>query len=324
MQKPSLRFKEGVKVPRRSPGFPGLARHREAIGNARGMVLVLTLSVMAIITAMVVEFSYGVYISNQALYNFQSAQRLSLMAKSGVRLAARTLSENAQQYPYTYPGAFEVSHQGFFFKDSPGVVTLRIEDENSKFNVNSLLYPNGILNEEAFHQFVGLLGALGLNPSIAGRVVDWIDPDQEPRLPDSEKASKDLSLDSLDEMLLIPGLDRAVYEKLLPYITIYGNGMININGAEVPVLISLSDAINKEMAERILNFRKVAPFEKAEEIVKVAGFEVIGQSLMGRITVKGDAFRVIATAGEDDWKRIIETVLTLSEGQATIRYWKEF
>ena len=56
-------------------------RGEKAAGrDNRGMALVLTLLVVAILSGMVVEFAYGVYISTNALHNWQTAQRLSLAA----------------------------------------------------------------------------------------------------------------------------------------------------------------------------------------------------------------------------------------------------
>ncbi|MDH7499582.1 MAG: type II secretion system minor pseudopilin GspK [candidate division NC10 bacterium] len=298
---------------------------KEAHFNSRGLALILTLCLLAIITAMVVEFSYGVYISTQSLHNWQACQRLSFVARSGLRLASTTISQNARERPYTYPGASEVLY-GIPFKDLEGNLSLRvrIEDEDSKFNISSLVYANGILNSEAVDSLVRLLEALNLNPKMADRMIDWIDPDREPRLPDSEKGAKNQNLDSVDEIFLIPGIDRGSCEKLLPYITIYGDGLVNINGAEVPVLMSLSPSIDKGMAERIVQFRESRPFERAEDILKVAGFEALGPPLMGRLTVKGTAFRVISTGSEGEVKRIIESVLESSGGKRMmVRYWKE-
>ena len=68
-----------------------------------------------------------------------------------------------------------------------------------------------------------MLKALNLKADIADRIVDWIDPDAEPRLRDSENSAKNGYLDSIDELLLIPGIDRESYERLVPYVTIYGS-----------------------------------------------------------------------------------------------------
>jgi general secretion pathway protein K len=167
---------------------------------------------------------------------------------------------------------------------------------------------------------------LSLDEKIADRVVDWIDTNSESRLTDSEAGAKNSRLVSVDEILLINGISRKDYDKLLPYITIYGDWrspQININGAEKPVLMCLSDNITEELAQRVIDYRKVTPFEKVEQIFKVAGFETtIGQSLMGRITVKGTNFYIKSTAASGGVKRIIETVVDINS--AKIEYWKEY
>ncbi|MBM4137462.1 MAG: general secretion pathway protein GspK, partial [Nitrospira sp.] len=279
---------------------------QSAIRNSEGIALVLTLMVLAIITAMVVEFAYGVYTSTNALYNWQILQKLSLVSKSVVKIASKTLAENTRIRDYTYPGFLVLSYENPV-EDFHGTVILRIEDENSKFNVNSLVYQNDQLNESAYNSFVRLLKALGLPQHIADRIVDWIDPNKAPRLSDSEKVSKNAFLDSVDEIQLIPGIGGENYKKLLPYVTIYGNGLININGAEIPVLMSLHDSITKEMAERVVRYRETTPFEVKGNITRVTGFESIGLSLP--ITAKGTAFRIISTATEGNIKRVIESVL---------------
>jgi general secretion pathway protein K len=298
-------------------GMPKAVLH-----DSQGMALILTLMVLAIIFAMVVEFAYEIYVSAAALHNWEIAQRLSLLARSGVKLAAKTASDRALKYPYTYPGVLEIPAQKLF-EGYEGVLSLRVEDENSKFNLKSLIFPNGIVNAEARNSLLRLLRALALNPDIADRIIDWVDLDREPRLPDSENGAKNRNLDSLDEILLIPGITETDYEKLRPYVTIYGSDFININGAPIPVLMSLSDSIDRGKAERVVRYRETLPFERAQDILKVAGFETIGQTLMGRITVQGTTFRIISTAREGDIKRIIESVVEKPNESAMIFYWKE-
>jgi general secretion pathway protein K len=286
------------------------------------MALVITLLVVAILTAVVVEFAYGVYVSTNALHNWQTAQRLSLAAKSATRLGARLITENTALYPYTYPGHMEIA-QKIPFGEIDGTMLLRIEDENSKFNLNSLIYQNRTLNTNAYDSFLRMLRALGLNKDIADRIADWIDPDTEPRLRDSENSVKNGYLDSIDELLLIPGIDRESYDKLLPYITIYGSGLININGAAVPVLMSLSDNMSMDNAEKVLRYRDATPFADVSDINKVQGFDKLGIPL-AYITVKGTAFHLLTTAQTGNIKRVIESVIDISGSSRVVRYWKEY
>jgi hypothetical protein len=238
-------------------------------------------------------------------------------------LGSRLISENNSLHPsYTYPGLFEIS-QKIPFEDLDGTISIRIEDENGKFNLNSLVFQNGRLNEDAYASFVKLLKMLSLKRSVADAVVSWINPELKPAPADSRKAPKRGYLDSIDELLLIPGVDNDSYDKLLPYVTIYGSSygslQININGANINVIRSLSDNISPDMAEEVVRQREMLPLTS---INSVRGFENPGVIPAGvNIIYSCNAFRVMATAESGGIKRMVECVLD-SSGK-NVLYWKE-
>ncbi len=300
-------------------------RARNCANNSDGMALIITLLILAIITTLVVEFAYGVYVSTNALYNWQSSQRLSYVAKSAVRFASWIISENNSQLAYTYPGAIDIVRKKPV-ESFKGDLAIRIENENIKFNLNTLVFANGSVNQQAYNALVRMLKAINLDPAIADRVIDWTGPGSGQGVSGISSTGNKLKhapFDSVDELLSVPGISREAYDKLVPYVTIYGSGAININGAEVPVLMSLSDAVDRDMAERVVQYRGNIPFQDVSDIVKVAGFETIGASLMGLITVKGDVFRVVATAADGGIRKIVESVLEVSGSNPVVIYWKE-
>ncbi|MDA8242196.1 MAG: type II secretion system minor pseudopilin GspK [Nitrospiraceae bacterium] len=304
------------------PGKKPFTFHLSPFTEQRGMALVLTLMIVALITAMVVEFAYGVYVNTNALHNWQTSQELSVTARSATKLASRLIAASLQD-AYT-KGVFEIG-QKIPFEDLDGTITLRIEDENAKFNLNVLGHTGfyrGAQDIDANARFVRLLKELQLNPEIADRIADWIDSDSEPRLGDSENGAKNADLDSVDELLLIPGIDMETYEKFRPYVTIYTDrdSRINVNGADVPVLMSLSDSIDRDLAQRIVSYRNSEPFQQISDIKNVLGMDDKKYtSLQGLITTKGSSFHVIATAESGGVKRIVESVLAGS----SVLYWKE-
>jgi len=289
--------------------------------NQKGLALVLTLLAVVLITTMVVEFSYGVYTGTNTLYNWRDAQRLSLMARSGVSVSANFLMNLLETQEFSYPGFIEMPVENPF-EDFHGTILVRIEDENAKFNLNTIVFANGLINETAYLTFQRLLKALSLNEKIADRVADWIDPDREERLRDSETGARNAPLLSTDELSLIPGIEQEAYATLLPYVTVFGDGLVNLNGAEKPLLRSLHPEITDDLAARVIEYRRIKPFEQREDILKVAGFETtIGQALMGRIAVKGTSFTIRANADSDGIKRIIESVI---DSSGSVQYWKEY
>jgi general secretion pathway protein K len=302
------------------------------MGSNKGTVLIITLMILTIITSMVVEFSYEVYTTNASLYNWQSGQQLSLAAKSGVTLATKIISENQSRYTYTYPGKIEIPVENMFAGSDEGSgikVLIRVEDENAKLNLNAVVWPNGEINEAAFASFKRLLKNLQLDENIANMVADWIDRDGEPRSGESEEGAKNFYMDSPDEICLIRGVDSRAYKKLEPFITVYGadtvsSSLVNINSASLPVIISLDENITEHLAERIVKYRELDPFRNPSDIVKVAGFEgPLGQSLMGRITVKAVNLRITSVAENNNLKRIIECVVMNKDSGFIAKYWRE-
>jgi general secretion pathway protein K len=297
--------------------------------NQNGIALVVTLLALAIITAMVVEFSYAVYTGTNNLYNWRDSQRLSVMAKSGINVSVRVLSDWLSGKTFSYPGSMDFPVENPF-EDFSGTIIVRIEDENSKFNINSIVPENQNVAEDddqsPYNMFKRLLAALSLDKKIADRVADWIDRDSESRPTGSETGAKNLPLSSVDELLSVNGISRKDYDTLSPYITVYGNRdapEININGAAEPVLMSLSKDMTREDARRIIQYRESSPFEDKSDLTGVSGFRGSkGQSLMNKITVMGKDFSIKSVAASGGVKRIIETVFDRSTGM--IEYWKEY
>lgn len=290
-----------------------------------GFVLILVLVILAFLTTLVLEFSYDVHATTANLKNWLGSQRLSLLASSGINLASTAIKEQMRVYRYTYPEKVEMSLDrivgGF-----NGKVFIRIEDEGGKINLNALIMKNKRLNNDVYNSLKRLLIILKLDEGIADRIVDWIDEDSEPRLRGSEDYAKNGTFDSLDELQLIKGIDRDVYEKLIPHLTVYGTTErmnININTASVPVIMSLNDAITEEMAQSIVRQRKIKPFEGLDDHDLTAILGYLKIPLMGRIDVRSTAYRVMSVAEEEGLKRVVESILEV-RGAVVIRYWKEY
>lgn len=283
-----------------------------------GSALIVTLLIVALLLSLAVEFAYEVYIDTNALSNWSNAQKASLIAKSGQTLSYNYLKD-MKKLPYTFKGVTELPVQKDF---GPATfLSIKIEDENAKFNVNSIIYPNGLTNKEALSSLEKLLEYLNINPTLAMAIADWIDPDHEPRLRNSEDNAKNSFLWSVDELRFIRGIDKNVFETVSPFITIYGDGKININTAKVPVLVCLHDDMTEMLAKKIIDYRQSTPFEHPSHIVRVSGMETIGpQLLLTKIVVKSYNFRVTSNATVNEIVRVIESVMDTS---MNIQYWRE-
>jgi general secretion pathway protein K len=282
-----------------------------------GSALIITLLLVTILVSLVVNFVYEVQIDMSTLSNWSYAQKASFIAKSGQNLSKQYISELGSE-AYTYERKTELPVEKYF---APNVnLTIIIEDENSKFNVNSIIFERGTTNEKNLESLKKLIEYLNINPNQALIIADWIDPDSEPRVSDSENSSKNDFLWSTDELQLIEGIDKETFHKLRPYITVFGNNQVNINTAEVPVLVSLGPDMTEELANRIIDYRENSPFENKNHIVRVTGLEAAGIKMLDRITVKAADFRIISQATVSEITRVIESVV---DSSMNIYFWRE-
>jgi general secretion pathway protein K len=170
-----------------------------------------------------------------------------------------------------------------------GTIKLRIEDENRRFNLNSLLDKD--LNVESKHvtQLQRLLELLEMNPNFANAVADWLDKDQNPTLPggsetmqNSERPSRNARMDAVEELTYINGFNdawlhgevtKSSYKPgLKDLLTACSGEKININTAGSMVLQSLDPAITEQMAQEIITRRADKAFTGMDGLLAIPGF----------------------------------------------------
>ena len=292
------------------------------LSNQKGSALIITVLLITVLTGLVVDFVYDVYIDSSSLSNWANAQKASLIAESGQNLSARFIEEvSKDSFSYEREANLPVDHNF----GSNIFLTVDIEDENAKFNINSIILPNGLTDEEALAILKKLLEYLNINPDLSLLIADWVDPDSEPRLADSEYISKNAPLWSVDELKLIEGIDKKIFDKIKPYITVYKNinslgSQVNINTARLPVLVSLHRDMTETLAQQIIDYRETTPFENAGSVGNVSGLESIGVDILNSITVKSSNFRVVSRATVDEITRVVESVIDTS---LKIHFWRE-
>jgi general secretion pathway protein K len=295
-------------------------RRRE---DERGMALVLVLLVLSVLTAMVVEFAYGIHVNTSLLTNWQRLQEISLAAESGVSVAAEGLRQSLKNYDYYNMREFAVPPM-----DPLGLgisVGITVIDEHSKFNLNTVVKQNGDKNEVYYKALERLLEALELDPVLAEAIKDYIDSDI---LGPWEGRAANAPMQSVEELLHVAGIDHEVYNTLSPYVTVYGDARktwtINVNTAEWPVLMSLNRNMTKDVAQTVIEHRGESPFEKKSDFLDAPGLSSIkGEIDTNMLTVKGYTFGVISRAMDSDGLvREIRCMMNMS-GNGTILYWRE-
>lgn len=296
--------------------------------NCKGSVLVVVLAGLALITALLTEYVYSSYVSTVTFHHWFVSQQLSGIARSGVVLSARLLSEAVDPYAFLKDGSATLPIEKVS-ESFQGRLTIKAVDENGRFNLNSLVFQNGEVNPDAHRAFQRLLRVLGIDDKKADLIADWIDRDRAERVRDGEVSSKNSPFNALDELYQIRGLTKDDIEKLWNYVTVYGydridSPVVNINSASVAVIMSIDERITPELAERIVQFRRLEPFKSPTELLKVSGFEgPLGQSMLGKVAVRLTKLRITSEAELNSIKRTIDCVVELRGSSQIVLYWSE-
>lgn len=341
---------ESHLTPTLSPGGAGAPAaaqtgNGERVPGARreaGFALVITLIVTALLIALLVEFVSEVYVDTSHSHNFVASQQAAILAESGIAGGIKLLQFSRQlRKENTYSSLMEPWAQPQLYDAGEGTVSISIEEESGKLDLNSLVhYDTGAPKE--FHQetLKRLLINLELPPELKEAVEDWTDKDQAPRPSGAEVnyylARKppyqphDGRMDTLEELALVKGFTPEVMNKLRSCVTVYGadsKGMalppINVNTAPKELLAALDENLMRgDLVDRILEHRKTKPIKN---LADVSGIDTLAQTLAGKVSYKGTIYRIRAEGKVGESISVAEAVVTnVEEKEPTVLYWREY
>lgn len=231
--------------------MPPAARRRHGAAPAgraqRGVALLVAILLVALGTILAAAIAYenamtfrrgsATYAFDQALLVQQGAEAL---AAYGLRLAQKGDPQHTVASPRWTIGPIEVV---------PGVtLTARLEDLQGRFNLNNLVKQDGTPDATQVAAFEQLLAMHGLEPKWAAYMVDWIDRDMQPSLPEGAEDSVYMGqvppyrtpnryITSATELLALPGFGRDRYLALAPYVVALPYGTkLNICNADPRLL----------------------------------------------------------------------------------------
>ena len=148
-----------------------------------------------------------------------------------------------------------------------GYLTGYIEDEQGKFNVNTLLN-----SELAVIRFRRLCDNLDVDDRFIPALMDWIDQDFDVRYPDGMEdnyetyrvANREIA--DISELLLVHNMTTEIYEQLKPHITaLPPTTGLNLNTMSEVVFQSLGDDLD---AADFIETREDAAFDSVEEFIE--------------------------------------------------------
>jgi general secretion pathway protein K len=270
----------------------------------RGVALIIVLLVVFALTVTAATFAYQMRVETRLATTTRSEAELEWLGRSGVEYAKWILSEQQRQ-----PGEQGYNGLNQFWAggagppdllDNPfeglaleniqvgeGRVSIRIVDEERKFNINQL-------NPQLLELGLNLIGTdAGDGSTIAGSILDWIDRDDFPKAGggaesdfyltrDPPHLAKNGPIDDITELLKINGITPGLffgssYQRsgflrggsgfgasptpeatpgfgLVDVFCALSNGQINVNTAPEPVL-AMALGGDRVMAREVIKLR---------------------------------------------------------------------
>ena len=245
----------------------------------KGFALLMTILVISLIVPFTLQFNASMRSELYGAANLKDGTQLDQIARSGFQIVLAALYEDSLETEFDSfhePWADSLAlASSSLFED--GRFDIRVKDHSGRININKLVDDKGKVDQKQRDLLERFLSAeeFELDPEEVGDILDaitdWLDPDNEVtkfgaedsyyQSLDTPYACKNGPMDFLDELLLVRGITPELYygaegrPGISPYLTTYGQGLININTADPLVLKSLSEHIDQETVEEMVSYR---------------------------------------------------------------------
>ncbi len=366
--------------------YPEESQELKRKNSEQGIVLVIVIIIVSILTILVADLIYFTQIDREISGNTIDEIKARYIAKSGIHVAAGTLKaqplEDLNEIASTLALEGENS-KGFwainvpFFPVGDGSVSVTVVDERAKINLNALVNSSSNrVDQQVLTELRELFRLVEADDSKSERfissLVNWVDQPIKGAQNDQNSNGansgfytslenpytiKDGTLDSVQEVRLIDGMDEEFFNKIKDYVTVYPRDkkinfstapkvviMAAIKGSTVPAIEGqensntneVSDNMIEQIADEIIDAREDQPVidqKKAREIAsEVDSSSEISAGLVGVTLNSGysETFSVksVGSLGDSNpTKRIIEAVLrkTNENNQTKVKIisWKE-
>jgi general secretion pathway protein K len=268
---------------------------KEGKTQQSGFVLVVVLCMVIMLAGMLFGFNAKSRMTLCTIDNFEKSQKALNCARAGLNIAIAAIIEaNSAHTSKTLPG-FDSKES--VFDVAGGTCSLTIVEESGKFNVNLLRNENGDLNRTRIDQLLRLIDLLNrenfshsyISYSVIPAIIDWTDDDDQvtylPFIKHENSGAessyyrylnppymcKNRPFDTTEELLFVKGVTMEVLNQMRDYVTVYGDGKININYAPKCVIESLSEKMDAALAQMIIDRRQLKLFDSATELREVPG-----------------------------------------------------
>ena len=303
--------------------------------NEKGFVLIIVMLVIALLFPIVIAFNTRTQVNLLQAGNFRDNVQALRFARSGVDGAIGLLKMDDPAYDALtdkWATAFPAIAVG------EGKLTVKIDDEDSKININQLVNSNGVdINVNVENRLRKLITRLGGKQEVVDALIDWMDINTETfgsqgAEDEYYKAlgyyTKNGPIDSLDELYLIKGFDKdlLVDKGLKDYITIAPtDGKINVNTAKIEVLYDIHEEIREGLIDEIVRYRNEKELKNVTDVKNAIGInDTLFAKMAPYIKINSAIFTVHSKYTIDKVTKNVDAILKRDGKNITTISWREY
>ena len=309
--------------------------------DERGIALLLTLLVLTLLVALILEFDAEARREYRDAATFRDNFKATVLARAAVQAARGVLQQDFLKDKQTGQlfdaltdlWAFPITNYAI----GDGLLNAKIEDERGKLNLNDLAVTGDpIIKKAKVGRVKRLFELVQINPDLVDAIVDWVDDNDVPEPSGAESLyyqtlrpsyrSANQPLQTLLELRLIKGMTPEIMAKLSKLVTVYppeGQSKVNLNTADPLVIQALDPGITQSVAADIIQSR---PYKTIQELDRVSSFEDIGKVLRTQnlYDVQSNLFLARMTVKVNEVTRNAVVVLQRdpSTGMSTVQYYR--
>ena len=286
--------------------------------NENGMALLLTLLIVALLAILTVGMNDRSLLALTRAKNSVNALDASYIMRSGVSVAMGLIERDARESAIDSLSPAWVE-EIIDFPVREGTVSIRIGDEASRFNINTLVDPRGAIDSKAVERFGRLLKLVGREERLSAQAAEWLR---------SNRGSLSYTFRDASELLLVPGWGSEAVKEVEKYVTVYTDRMnarnININTVGKEVLAALSPKLTETLVESIMTHRRRNPLREIGQLKNVQGMsDDILYTFSDVIDVRSSNFSVRAEAKVRTLVRRGSALVRRDGGKVRMLAWKE-
>jgi general secretion pathway protein K len=234
--------------------------------HQRGLALLMAMLIVVIATTLAVSILHEEKFTIRKSAHIQRMDRASLYALGLEDWAQLYLKEDSEDSKIdSLDENWAIGVPGLPIEG--GYLAGYIEDEQAKFNLNSI-----VVSEIALNRFRRLCDNLEVDDQFIPALMDWIDEDFDIRYPDGmEENYEDYRVGNremvdISELMLVQNVTPEMYDKLQPHITaLPGTSTLNVNTLSDVVFLSLSPDLD---VSEFIKEREEEAFDSVDEFIE--------------------------------------------------------